>query len=232
MKGTVRIHRKIMEDPKYLKGPFDPIRAWLDLIMLANAKTRSIFVRGVRITIRRGQVGWSKEKLAKRWGWSRNKVFRHLTELQKKGRIEQQKSNILSLITILKYDYYQGNEATESEQNGTDNGTQTIDNNEISEVNAKNESEYTRARERKTIYLYHVKLSDNEYSELVKLYGKQNVDDYIEKLDNHIGSKGAQYKSHFFTLRSWLKKDKIVKPKSFSERIKDEAKELGLECNY
>lgn len=62
---------------------------------------------------------------------------------------------------------------------------------------------------KKKRFLDFVLLTDEEYKKLIDRYGKTIIDEYIEKLNNYIGSKGKRYKSHYHTLLNWLKKDKI-----------------------
>ncbi len=86
-------------------------QAWADLLLLANHKEGFVRKRGIKITIARGQVGWSERQLAERWGWSRGKVSRFLEELEDLEQVEQkngpQNINVTSLITIINYDKYQ-----------------------------------------------------------------------------------------------------------------------------
>ena len=69
-------------------------------------------------------------------------------------------------------------------------------------------------------YIKYVFLSKNEYQSLTDKFGKKNTDTYIESLNDYIGSKGKKYKSHYHTLRTWMRRDKIYKPR-------EEKKELG-----
>ena len=59
----------------------------------------------------------------------------------------------------------------------------------------------------KTAFGDFVKLTDTEYENLCKDYGKKIIDNKIEDMNNYIGAKGKQYKSHNHALRSWLKKE-------------------------
>ncbi len=63
----------------------------------------------------------------------------------------------------------------------------------------------------KTKHLNFVFLTLKEHQELILKYGKTYTKSYIEKLNAHIGSKGAQYKSHYHTILSWLQKDNVTK---------------------
>lgn len=106
--GWVKVHRKILESALWEIEPFTRGQAWIDLILLANHSDGKLIVRDNIIDVKRGQVGWSQQRLAKRWKWSRTKVKNFLDFLEKsEHQIRQQKSSISSVITILNYDEYQ-----------------------------------------------------------------------------------------------------------------------------
>ena len=128
MQGWIKIHRQLSGSKLWLEEPFTRGQAWLDLILLANHKDGWILVRGIKMDIKRGQVGWSQVTLARRWRWSQGKVKRYLKLLENVEQIEQQKNNISLLITLKNYDKYQNN----GEQTGMKrraNGEQTEPNN-------------------------------------------------------------------------------------------------------
>ena len=102
----------------WLAEPFTRGQAWVDMIMLANHKNGYIRKRGVRVTVSRGQLGWSERELATRWRWSRGKVRRFFGELKHDGNIVPQKTNVTSLINIVNYNAYQGNSTTDGPQTG------------------------------------------------------------------------------------------------------------------
>ncbi|WP_212930109.1 DNA-binding protein [Shouchella clausii] len=63
----------------------------------------------------------------------------------------------------------------------------------------------------KRTYLDFVKLTEEEREKLIKKFGSVKTDDLIEQLNNYIGSKGDKYKSHYYTLLNWAKRDGIKK---------------------
>jgi hypothetical protein len=141
-KGWIRLHRQIMETPEWLAEPFTRGQAWVDLLLLANHKTGHIRKRGILIAVDRGQVGYSEESLTGRWQWSRGKVRRFLSELQRREQIMrkpaqilqcgiisklsektvQKKTSVSNLIYIINYDKYQMN-GTEDD---TEDGRKTV----------------------------------------------------------------------------------------------------------
>jgi len=108
--GYVKFHRQYLESDLWLSEPFTKGQAWVDLFGLANYKEHTIWIRGVEILVKRGELARSELTLAKRWRWSREKVRRFLSWLESDGKIRQQKSNVTSLIYIINYDRYNSNE--------------------------------------------------------------------------------------------------------------------------
>jgi hypothetical protein len=105
--GWVKIYRQITENELWFSEPFTRGQAWIDLLILTNHKESVVFKRGIKVTIHRGEIGWSQDKLAKRWQWSRGKVKRFLNYLETIQQIKQQKSFTLSKIKIVNYEKYQ-----------------------------------------------------------------------------------------------------------------------------
>lgn len=117
--GWIKLHRQITNNPLWLSEPFTRAQAWVDLLLIANHADGFIRRRGIKINVKRGQVGMSQDSLADRWGWSKNKVRRFLKELMRESQIEvkTELKNIAvsTLISITNYGEYQGND--------TENGT-------------------------------------------------------------------------------------------------------------
>lgn len=115
-KGWVRLHRQIEDNELYLLEPFTKGQAWIDLFLNANHFDGSFNIRGNIIEIKRGQIGWSELRMAKRWQWSKNKVRRFLKLLETKQQIVQQKTTLTTIITILNYDRYQQDDEKTEQQ--------------------------------------------------------------------------------------------------------------------
>ena len=76
----------------------------------------------------------------------------------------------------------------------------------------KRHTKETTTKERKKIdkrkFLDFVLLTDDEHKNLISKFGKTETLEWIERLNEYIGSKGKKYKSHYFTILSWERKDK------------------------
>lgn len=114
--GWIALHRKLQNNPLWFSEPFTKGQAWVDLLLLANHKKGFIYVRGNKITVKRGQVGWSQKRLSGRWQWSRTKVRKFLQDLEEEHQIKQHKNNLTTIITIKKYDEYQPEKQQDGQQ--------------------------------------------------------------------------------------------------------------------
>lgn len=111
----------------YFSEPFSKTTAWLDMIMLASHKDKTIVIRGVEINLKRGQLAYSELSLAKRWRWSRNKLLRFLKTLKTEQQIEHQSNNVTTVITVLNYDTFNPNDTTGELPNGLPERHQKVD---------------------------------------------------------------------------------------------------------
>ena len=130
--GWIKLHRSSMDNGLYFAETFTKSSAWIDLLLLANYQNNTVCVRGIMLNVKRGDVLAGEDFLAKRWKWSRGKVHRFLKYLASKPihQIEQQKSNVCSMITILNYKVYQRDDTTDgtpsSTPSSTTDGQQTV----------------------------------------------------------------------------------------------------------
>lgn len=97
---------------------FTRMQAWIDMILLASHKDHIVYIRGNEVRVTRGQLAWAAEVLAQRWKWDRKTVIRFLESLEKQGMIGQQKSRVITVITINKYDLYQSEGQQTPQQRG------------------------------------------------------------------------------------------------------------------
>lgn len=145
------MHRRMLNNPMWLSEPFTRAQAWVDMLLIANRNPSYLRIRGNRIDIPVGGIGRSNESLCERWKWSRGKLNRYLKELEKDGQIVQQKSRVLSVITICNYEHYQVGDTTDSTTDGTTDGTtdehqtvqQTVHEQESKEVKKEKNKRYT-----------------------------------------------------------------------------------------
>lgn len=102
------VNRELLHSDRWLGERFTRGQAWVDLFGLAQHTAGHMRIRGVKVDLKRGQLGYSQLSLSKRWRWSRDKVRRYLLELEKHGDVIQQNTKVTTVITIVKYNTWQG----------------------------------------------------------------------------------------------------------------------------
>lgn len=130
MAGWVLLHRQITDNAIWKDKPFARGQAFIDLVLLANHTSNVIWKRGIKVTLKRGEVGWSQIELAERWGWSRGTVVRFLKFLKTEQMIEletvQQNKKLTTVISITNYDRYQLPGATDDATERASDEQQTV----------------------------------------------------------------------------------------------------------
>lgn len=147
--GWVKLYRSSFLNGYYFSEPFTRWQAWVDLLLLANHTSGFIRARGVKVSVNRGQIGYSMPTLAERWKWSKGKVIRFLSELTEMKQISLQKTNITTLVSILNYEIYQTDDTANSTANNTANrfangpqtGSQTDTNKNVNKDNKEKKEE-------------------------------------------------------------------------------------------
>ena len=59
----------------------------------------------------------------------------------------------------------------------------------------------------KDIYKEFVKLTKDQHQKLIDTYGDKITNEFVQRLNDYIGSTGKRYKSHYHTILTWLRKD-------------------------
>ena len=145
MQGWIKLHRKLTENELYFSERFTRAQAWVDLLLLATHKPQTVFIRGVEINLKPGELCYSQLSLAKRWKWNRKTVTAFLKFLAKRemllNRTDIRLSHFTTVITIRNWHEYQADGQQDGQRNGQrrDNGTDTNKNVE-NEKNVKREA--------------------------------------------------------------------------------------------
>jgi hypothetical protein len=139
-RGYIKVWRKIEDSFFYKDSAY--VHLWVHLLMKANHIRHEFIFNGKRMSCERGQCITGRHKLSQETGIEVNKVTRLLKMLKSEQQIEQQTNNRFSLITILKYEDYQGDNEQQNKQQVNNKRTASeqqmnTNNNEV-EVN-KNE---------------------------------------------------------------------------------------------
>jgi hypothetical protein len=107
MEGFIKLHRQIMDNELYFMEKFNKKDAWIDLLLLANHKPATLFIRGIEINLNAGELCWSQLSLSKRWKWSDKTVKKYLEFLRSRNMIEFRGGRVTTVISIINWSKYQ-----------------------------------------------------------------------------------------------------------------------------
>lgn len=222
MEGWIKLHRKIVDNPFYFSEKFTRSQAWIDLLILANHKENFYYQRGIKVHVKRGQIGMSLENIAKRFKWSRGKVERFISELEMSNQIVRQKGNVTTLLTVVNYDIYQeeknenskANNNANSKQNSKANGQQTAKQTDTNknDNNENNEKENNISGVEKTPQPKKIFFKDSEIATKIKFkeafpdWNKGKLLYYYDTVTtwSNEGNKKVDWKA---TVRNWASRD-------------------------
>lgn len=106
MQGFILLHRKILENPVFVKAEL--LQLFIYCILKANHKDKEFIFNGRTEKIKRGSFITGQMKLSKDLKQSQSSVYRRLQVLKKLGYIELKVNNKFTLVTVVKYNTYQG----------------------------------------------------------------------------------------------------------------------------
>lgn len=122
--GFIPLYRSIQEHWLWQEEePFDNRSAWIDLLLSVNHEEKKIKVGCSIVSIKAGQMWTSYVKLAKKWHWSRNRVFRYISTLKSDGMIVVDATPNGTLLTVVNYGNFAYSGNTHGATDGATNGT-------------------------------------------------------------------------------------------------------------
>jgi DNA replication protein DnaD len=107
--GYIKLYRSLQEHWLWTSSdPFDDRSAWVDLLMMVNHEEKKIKVGRSIIPVHAGQTWTSYVKLANRWNWSKDRVYRYTKMLKKDGMIYVDATPNGTLLTVVNYGFFAG----------------------------------------------------------------------------------------------------------------------------
>ena len=135
MEGYIKLSRKFFSNDMWNEArTFSSCEAWLDLIQSARfeATPRMESIGGREVSYTRGQYPASIRFLSKRWHWSERRVRTFLAFLKRENMITLSKEQGMNIITLVKYNDYNGNPTDTASDTSNDTMSET---NIIQEIN-------------------------------------------------------------------------------------------------
>lgn len=125
-RGWIKLYRDINENMLWTSDePFDRRSAWIDLLLMVNHEPKTILVDGQKKTIGVGQRWLSVRTLSQKWNWSKGRVERFMKLLEEDEMITLEKHKNGTLLTIVKYGFFQFGRDTDGTPTRTQTETQT-----------------------------------------------------------------------------------------------------------
>jgi hypothetical protein len=145
--GALILDRMYFEKPEWRcqakEAGFSRAAAWLDILALCNQKSTVATVRGIQVSIERGECARSKLGLADRWGRSQNWVTTTLAMWEKDGRVQVRKSdNETTVIFVTNFDAWQTGLASTLRAEGEQKESRSRATGEQKETEIEKEKEY------------------------------------------------------------------------------------------
>ena len=112
MEGYIKLSRKFFSNDMWNEArTFSSCEAWLDLIQSARfeATPRMESIGGREVSYTRGQYPASIRFLSKRWHWTERRVRTFLSFLKRENMIILSQDQGMNIITLVKYNDYNGN---------------------------------------------------------------------------------------------------------------------------
>lgn len=182
------------------------LKVWLYLLVKAQYADGKY--RGVEV--KRGQLLTGRKLIANETRLSEQQVRTCINRLKSSGQITIESTNQYSLITIVKYDDYQGSDSYNIQQiiqpaNLPITNDQPTDNQRITTY----KKDKKEKKEKEYIYLgefQNVKFTADELEKLKSEFPR-DYQDRIERVSSYCASTGKKYKNYLATIRNWARKD-------------------------
>lgn len=203
MSTWIKLHRRIIYSDVFDNDKL--LRIWIWCLVKASYKDHDQVVGRQVVPLKPGQFIYGRKKAAVELGYSESTVRDYMAMLEKMGSITITPTNKFSIITVCQWGLYQ------SEEEKSDN-KKTADKPTEGQQKDTNKNIKKGKKVKKDLYGEFVRLEKVEYEKLVDRLGEPLTLDYIDRLNNYIGSSGKRYKSHYHTILTWVRKDEAKKP--------------------
>ena len=214
--GYIKLYRKFKENIFYKNS--EAVHLWLHLLFSASFEDNVFYYKNTKIERKKGQLITGRKKLSQETGIGESTVFRLLKLFESEHQIEQQKTNKYTIITILSYDKYNGNEQQNEQQMNSKRTTNEQQMNTSKELKELRKLKEINKEKKSYGEFANVLLTDEQYEKLKEIYN-QHLPEAIETLSSYIKSSGKKYKDHYAVLgkHNWVYK-KLVKEEEEKNR--------------
>lgn len=205
-----------MDNELYFAEPFTRSQAFIDLLLLANHKPATFFIRGIEVRLQPGQLAWSQKNLAARWKWNFKTVRRYLSSLERLQMVETKTDNITTIISVRNWTLYQRNGEQRGDQNGEQKESKAETDNNVK--NDKKEKNTSSSEDDVIVNNEFFQITRRQLARLRKAYPR--ITDFrseiaqVTDLAHEMERAGQKVKSPIALLHTHLKHESSKKQKS------------------
>ncbi len=120
MEGFIALHRRLLDNPIFYNA--DLLQLFLYCCLKANYKDNEFIFNDEMIKVKRGDLITGRKELSKALKQKEPTVYKRLKLLEKLGYIGIKSTNKFSIISILKYDFYQNSNNKDTAQTPINKG--------------------------------------------------------------------------------------------------------------
>lgn len=195
----IKLDRNILEWRWYKEPTTKTV--FIHLLLRANIKDADFMTE----TIHRGELVTSYAALAAETGLSIKQVRTAIRHLKDTGEVKVRGHSKFSIISMLRYDYYQAL----GQSQGHSEGNQRA----IKGQQSKNDKNIKEPKELHGAY-GNVAISGGDFIELASEYGEERLRDLIEALSEYKEATGKTYQNDAAAIRTFARNRKPEREKS------------------
>lgn len=202
MAGWIKLHKKLLENPIFKKA--EPLQLFMYCLLRANHDETKIIWNGKEEILEKGSFITGRKVLALATGQTESAVWKRLDSLRKMGMTTQKSNNKFTIVKVLNYCTYQGNENKKEQQ--SNNKVTTKEQQSNTDKNLRTKELKNKEKDLKYTYAELVRLTSAEYNRLVDEHGEVFVKRCIEVLDCYKGANNKKYADDNRAIKNWVVK--------------------------
>lgn len=197
--------RQSIESEIFYYKPDKWFKIWFYIVNRVNFKDSNLFKRGSALI--------TYDEIMQKTKCSKTQVSKCVKWLEREDMLESLRTTRGRVRIVSNYAAYQDIENYRDDKETTKEKTSRLPGDDLEASPIVEERKKLIKKENNIIkinkkkFLDFVLISEEEYEKLVSTLGMDLATSMIEKLNNYIGSTGKKYKSHYFTILNWSKKE-------------------------
>ena len=170
MDGWLKLYRSILDSAVFQDA--EVLKVWIWLLCNVAFEQHDTICYGKVIHLKPGQIATGRKKIAQCTDLNENKVYRALNALKSLGNIEIKSTNKYSIITVVNWDKYQGENSKRTASEQQTNSKTTA---EEQQDNSKRTQHKNGKKEKKEKNIYICSFFQSVWDEYPKKLGKNKI---------------------------------------------------------